>query len=233
MKAVFIMTALAGAFTLSACATPSGCQNLEQSLIAKYGNASFIAKINRATGYGESNIVEQKALIDEALSLPNLNPYARSYAYRALGSAYVLNKDYKNGLVAMERAMKEGGFTGIEGEGFPEYVGYVRKAAENKEKGVSDYSDAQPIVRIPPIMPPWATRSGHCQMQFDVDEKGNTYNVKALYCTQDVFSEASIASLSRWKYNPKIVSGKPAKQTGVTSKIAYKLVDECGNLLTE
>jgi len=233
MRAAFIPIALTGVFILSACATPSGCQNLEQSLIAKYGNASFIAKINRATGYGESNIVEQETLIEEALSLPNLNSYARSYAYRALGSSYVLNKDYEKGLVAMEMAMKEGGFTGKEGEGFPEYVSYVREAAENKEKGVSAYSDAQPIVRIPPIMPPWAKRSGHCQMQFDVDEKGYTYNIKALYCTQDVFSEASIASLSRWKYNPKIVNGKPVKQTGVTSKIAYKLVDECGNLLPE
>ena len=233
MRTAFIITALTGAFTLSACATPGGCQNLEQSLIAKYGNPSFIAKINRATGYGESNIVEQEALIEEALSLPNLNSYARSYAYRALGSAYVLNKDYKKGLVAMERAVKEAGFTGIEGEGFPEYVDYVRKAAEKKEKGEPDYLDAQPIVRIPPFMPPRATRSGHCQMQFDVDEKGNTYNVEALYCTQDVFSKASIASLSRWKYNPKTVNGKPTKQTGVTSKMAYKLVDECGNLLTE
>jgi len=97
---------------------------------------------------------------------------------------------------------------------------------------VSD-RDAQPLVRIPPIMPPRAEKSGHCKVRFDVSPEGAPFNVVATYCTQRVFERPSTKSVTKWKYNPKIVDGRTVARTGVESQITFKLADERGNIIPE
>ena len=97
---------------------------------------------------------------------------------------------------------------------------------------VSD-RDAQPLVRIPPIMPPRAERSGHCKVRFDVSPEGQPFNVEATFCTQSLFSRSSIKSVQKWKYNPKIVDGRAVSRSGVESKITFRLTDERGNIIPE
>lgn len=97
---------------------------------------------------------------------------------------------------------------------------------------VSD-RDAQPLVRIPPIMPPRAEKSGHCKVRFDVSPEGSPFNIVATFCTQNVFKRASTKSVEKWKYNPKIVDGRPASRSGVETKITFRLADERGNLIPE
>ncbi|HID36054.1 MAG TPA: energy transducer TonB [Ghiorsea sp.] len=97
---------------------------------------------------------------------------------------------------------------------------------------VSD-RDAQPLVRIPPIMPPRAEKSGHCKVQFDVSPAGVPFNVVATYCSSSVFKRSSIKSVQKWKYNPKIVDGSAVARKGVQSQITFKLTDERGNILPE
>jgi len=97
---------------------------------------------------------------------------------------------------------------------------------------VSD-RDAQPLVRIPPVMPPRAEKSGHCTVRFDVAPDGQPFNVTATYCTQSVFKRATIKSVERWKYQPKIVDGIATSRSGVESKITFKLADENGRLIPE
>ncbi len=103
---------------------------------------------------------------------------------------------------------------------------------QNFKIQVSD-RDAQPLVRIPPIMPPRAEKSGHCKVRFDVSPEGSPFNVTAPYCTQSLFSRASIKSVEKWKYNPKIVDGRSVARTGVESKITFRLQDERGKLIPE
>ena len=103
---------------------------------------------------------------------------------------------------------------------------------QNFKIQVSD-RDAQPLVRIPPIMPPRAEKSGHCKVSFDVSPEGAPFNVKADYCTQSLFSRPSIKSVSKWKYNPKIIDGRAVSRAGVQSKITFRLADERGNLIPE
>lgn len=103
---------------------------------------------------------------------------------------------------------------------------------ESFKIAVSD-RDAQPLVRIPPVMPPRAEKSGHCNMRFDVSPEGAPFNVTATYCTQRVFERASIKSVQRWKYNPKMQDGRPISRTGVETKITFKLADERGNVIPE
>ena len=103
---------------------------------------------------------------------------------------------------------------------------------QNFKIQVSD-RDAQPLVRIPPIMPPRAEKSGHCKVSFDVSPEGQPFNVKADYCSQSLFSRPSIKSVQKWKYNPKIVDGRAVSRSGVQSKITFQLADERGNLIPE
>ena len=103
---------------------------------------------------------------------------------------------------------------------------------QNFKIQVSD-RDAQPLVRIPPIMPPRAEKSGHCKVKFDVSPEGQPFNVTATYCTQSLFERASIKSVQKWKYNPKIVDGRSVARSGVESKISFRLTDERGKIIPE
>jgi protein TonB len=97
---------------------------------------------------------------------------------------------------------------------------------------VSD-RDAQPLVRIPPIMPPRAEKSGHCTVRFSVSPDGAPFDVETMYCTQSLFSRPTIKSVQKWKYNPKIQDGRPVGRIGVEAKITFRLTDERGNILPE
>ena len=103
---------------------------------------------------------------------------------------------------------------------------------QNFKIQVSD-RDAQPLVRIPPIMPPRAEKSGHCRVRFDVSPEGAPFNVTATYCTQKLFERASTKSVQKWKYNPKIVDGRTVSRSGVESKISFRLTDERGKVIPE
>ena len=103
---------------------------------------------------------------------------------------------------------------------------------QNFKIQVSD-RDAQPLVRIPPIMPPRAEKSGHCRVRFDVSPEGAPFNVTATYCTQKLFERATIKSVTKWKYNPKIVDGRAVARSGVENKVTYRLTDERGKIIPE
>jgi protein TonB len=98
---------------------------------------------------------------------------------------------------------------------------------------VSD-RDAQPLVRIPPQFPSRflnGDNSGYCKVRFDVSPEGQPFNVQATICTSNQLKSATIKSVQKWKYNPKMVDGRPASRTGVESKIRFDLSDERGKLL--
>ena len=97
---------------------------------------------------------------------------------------------------------------------------------------VSD-RDAQPLVRIPPIMPPRAEKSGHCRVRFDVSPEGAPFNVTTTFCTQRLFERATVKSFQKWKYNPKVVDGRNVARKGVENKVTYRLTDERGKIIPE
>lgn len=97
---------------------------------------------------------------------------------------------------------------------------------------VSD-RNVEPLVRIAPIMPPRADKSGHCNVRFNVSAQGMPYDVQATYCTQSLFERATVKSVSKWKYRPKIVNGRAVAMTGVENIVRYRLTDERGNVIPE
>ncbi|MGB6228980.1 MAG: energy transducer TonB [Litorimonas sp.] len=94
-------------------------------------------------------------------------------------------------------------------------------------------SDPQPINRIAPLMPPRATRSGHCRMRFDVSPEGRPFNVEATSCSQSLFSRAAIQSVQKWVYRPEIRDGRPVARTGLQTRITFRLTDEGGRIIPE
>lgn len=105
--------------------------------------------------------------------------------------------------------------------------------ASNFKITVSD-RDAQPLVRIPPIFPPrflQGDNSGYCKVRFDVSPEGQPFNVVTTKCTSRTLESATKKSVQKWKYNPKIVDGRPTARSGVESTIRFDLQDERGRKL--
>lgn len=106
----------------------------------------------------------------------------------------------------------------------------VPKIDSSFKSTVSD-RDAQPLVRIPPSLPPrfmHSNNSGFCNVLFDVSAEGQPFNVQTTFCTSKLLERASIRSVQKWKYNPKIVDHQPVSRTGVESTIRFQLLDERG-----
>jgi len=93
--------------------------------------------------------------------------------------------------------------------------------------------DVQPLVRVPPVMPANAERSGHCNVRFDVSPDGAPFNVEAVSCSSNVFRRATVRSVQRWKYQPKITDGLAVGRSGVENRVSFRLVDERGAVIPE
>jgi len=105
--------------------------------------------------------------------------------------------------------------------------------AQSFDIKVSD-RDAQPLVRIPPQIPTRflsGDNSGYCKAEFDVSPQGKPFNVTTTTCTSNQLKSATIKSIQKWKYNPKIVDGRPVARSGVRTTVQFDLVDERGRKL--
>jgi len=93
--------------------------------------------------------------------------------------------------------------------------------------------DVIPLVRVPPIMPRSARRSGHVNVVFDVDEKGSPFNIRVLNSTEKLFEKPSIESVKKWKYaNLEEVEDRQVRKD-VSNKITFRLTNSQGKLIPE
>jgi len=87
--------------------------------------------------------------------------------------------------------------------------------------------DATPIVRIEPRYPVQAARDGlqgWVRLRFSIMEDGSVDEVEVIEAEpRRVFDREAIRALRRWKYSPKIVDGKPIKQTGQQVQLDFTL----------
>lgn len=93
--------------------------------------------------------------------------------------------------------------------------------------------DAQPVVRIPPVVPKNAVKSGHCRLRFNVDRLGQPENVVARFCTETLFERAAIESVEKWKFQPKIVDSRQIARSGVEATVKFLVSDAKGMLIPE
>ena len=88
--------------------------------------------------------------------------------------------------------------------------------------------DAVPCVRMAPVMPPDAERSGYCEVVFDINRKGRPYNINAQLCSEETFRDPTEITVGYWRYKPAMENGRPVTQKGVRNKVSFRLSDESG-----
>jgi protein TonB len=78
-------------------------------------------------------------------------------------------------------------------------------------------SDSIPLVRIDPTYPERAKErgiEGWVEVKFTISPRGTIEDpVVTSYHPSSIFNNSAIRAVRRWKYNPKIVNGKPVPRT--------------------
>ena len=91
-------------------------------------------------------------------------------------------------------------------------------------------TDVLPIVKVPPQYPREASRKGiegWVLLEFTVTESGATINPKVIDADPpEIFNKSALRMIKKWKYKPKIESGKAVKKEGVQHLITFELADE-------
>jgi protein TonB len=90
-------------------------------------------------------------------------------------------------------------------------------------------TDVLPLVRIPPEYPPRALArgvEGWVRVQFTISVNGTVKDAIVVAADpENVFDSAALASVSRWRYNPRIVNGEAVERVGVQTEIRFELTE--------
>ena len=86
--------------------------------------------------------------------------------------------------------------------------------------------DAVPMVRVPPQYPERAQQKGirgRVLVEFTITKSGSVKDAKVIaFEPSTIFNKAAIKAVLQWKYNPKIVNGKPVEQRGVKVALSFQ-----------
>lgn len=87
--------------------------------------------------------------------------------------------------------------------------------------------DAVPLVRVPPRYPERALArglEGRVLVGFTVDRAGNVREARVLAAEPpNVFDRAALEAVSQWKYNPRVVHGRPTERKDMKIALPFRL----------
>lgn len=87
--------------------------------------------------------------------------------------------------------------------------------------------DAVPLVRIEPDYPMQARQRGQegwVVLEFTISTAGTVKDVAVVASEPGtVFDRAAVSAVRKWKYNPKVVSGKPVERPGVKVRLDFEM----------
>lgn len=87
-----------------------------------------------------------------------------------------------------------------------------------------------PLVRINPQYPRKARMlgiEGQVTLQFTITPIGSVTDIRVLHShPKDIFEQAAIQAVSKWKYQPLMEDGKPVKQENIQVQIDFTLENE-------
>jgi protein TonB len=88
-------------------------------------------------------------------------------------------------------------------------------------------TDTIPLVRVDPTYPVRAKErgiEGWVVVEFTISPRGTVVDPEILdYEPSSIFNQSALRAIRRWKYNPKIVDGKPVPRPGVKVKLDFNL----------
>ena len=87
--------------------------------------------------------------------------------------------------------------------------------------------DTIPLVRVPPDYPARALNrgiEGWVIVEFTITGAGAVKDAKVVDSQpKNIFDDAALKSIARWRYNPKIENGQPVERVGVRTIIRFNL----------
>jgi protein TonB len=87
--------------------------------------------------------------------------------------------------------------------------------------------DVVPLVRIAPDYPPRALQrglEGWVQVQFTITATGTVKDAVVVNAEpKQIFDDAALKSIARWRYNPKVENGTAVERVGVQTIIRFQL----------
>jgi protein TonB len=87
--------------------------------------------------------------------------------------------------------------------------------------------DVIPLVRINPDYPPRALSrglEGWVQVQFTITPTGTVANAVVVNAEpKNIFDDAALKAIARWRYNPKVENGTAVERVGVQTIIRFQL----------
>lgn len=95
--------------------------------------------------------------------------------------------------------------------------------------GAGSDRDIMPLVRINPDYPPRALSrgtEGWVQVQFTITPSGTVADAVVVASSpENIFDEAALRAIARWRYNPKVEGGVAVERVGVQTVLRFELED--------
>lgn len=91
-----------------------------------------------------------------------------------------------------------------------------------------EFDGVRPIVRIPPIMPRKAERSGWVSLRFDINDEGRPINIEALESSESYYERSAVKSVESWVYATGI---SPNERENIETIITYRLTESRGRII--
>ncbi|HUF73209.1 MAG TPA: TonB family protein [Gammaproteobacteria bacterium] len=100
----------------------------------------------------------------------------------------------------------------------------TQQLQQDQEAPLSD--EYLPVVTVAPMYPPRAAQrglEGYVVLSYTVNATGRTENIEVVESSSTEFEEASIESVEKYRYRPRIVDGATIPVDGVTTRVVFEL----------
>ncbi len=106
----------------------------------------------------------------------------------------------------------------------------ARSAMTRMSMSAGSDRDVIPLVRIAPDYPPRALSrglEGWVKVQFTITPTGTVKDPKVVDSDpKQIFDDAALKSIARWRYNPRVEGGVAVERVGVQTIIRFQLENE-------
>jgi protein TonB len=86
-----------------------------------------------------------------------------------------------------------------------------------------------PMVRVQPMYPPAAANQrieGWVELKFTISTTGSVKSPRVLRAyPSDIFNQAALQAIKKWKYKPRVEAGEKVETTGVAVRLKFELDD--------